>query len=82
MDIFKAEKTGNLRKIPEVNFMRRKISALPPDCNREGCEAEKTALFRGNKKTGSAGKSTLPGVEAGEESMTASGGSFNDSEVI
>ena len=46
-----------------MTFLSLKIGALPPRCNRRGCEAEKTALFRSNKKPGSVGKSTLPGVE-------------------
>ena len=46
------------------------------------CKPEKNRNHRENKKPGSVGKSTLPGVEAGEESMTASGGNFIDSEVI
>ena len=41
----------------------------------------KVDIFKA-EKPGSVGKSTLPGVEVGEESMTASGGSFIDSEVI
>ncbi len=46
-----------------MTFLSSKIGALPPRCNRGGCEAEKTGNSRGNKKPGSVGKSTLPGVE-------------------
>ena len=40
------------------------------------CKPEKTGNSAKNRKPGSVGKSTLPGVEAGEESMTAGGGNL------
>ena len=38
VDIFKAEKTGNLRKVPEVVFLRRKSVPHRPAATREGSE--------------------------------------------
>ena len=37
--------------------------ASPPRCNPAGCKPEKTGTFAKNRKPGSVGKSTLPGVE-------------------
>ena len=63
VDIFKAEKTGNLRKLPEVGFLRRKSVPHRPAATREVANRKKTANSPKNEKPGSVGKSTLPGVE-------------------
>ena len=45
------------------------------------CKPEKNRNHRKNKKPGSVGKSTLPGVEVGEALTTASGGNLVRAEV-
>ena len=63
MDIFKAEKTGKLRKFTEVVFFEAEIGVLPARCSLAGCFSEKTGKSAKKAKPGSVGKSTLPGVE-------------------
>ena len=41
MDIFKAEKTGNLRKVPEVVFLRRKSVSCRHAATREVADRKK-----------------------------------------
>ena len=50
--------------------------------NAESCKSVKLRNNSPKLKTGEHCRSILSGVEVGEESMTASGGNFVDSEVI
>ena len=63
MDIFKAEKTGKLRKSTEVGFLRRKSVPHRLATTRQVAFRKKAENLPEKAKPGSEGKSTLPGVE-------------------
>ena len=65
MDIFKAEKTGKLRKSTEVGFLRRKSVPHRPAATREVAYRKKAENLPEKAKPGSEGKSTLPGSRSG-----------------
>jgi hypothetical protein len=50
VDIFKAEKAGNMRKFPEVIFSACQTSALATCCNPLGCKPEKSGKSAGKAK--------------------------------
>ena len=65
MDIFKAEKAGNMRKFPEVIFSACQTSALATCCNPLGCKPEKKRKTRTKSKTPGALIYNVPGSRSG-----------------